>query len=297
VRTTAGPQTITIYATDDLGNSHYVTENVTVNLASSSGAVFTTDSTSVTIPAGSYYTQAARLLPVGVGSAQLSATDPRAAIYKYNTGTQNISVIHPNLSLSWGSVALGLGQYIDVAYDGSYYVSSSDYQAAPLTVTLTHVGGAIETTTPASVTIPTSSYYQYIRINAIGIGTDTIAAAASSPFHNGDSAYVSVDSGTVVLSGWPANIAAVGDSVAVTLQVRDPHASAVRRVIAATTFTLTPNANIEFRQGGAAVTQVTVPADGTQVQFHVKAIASGTGSATIAHANYKRYTTANVTIP
>ncbi len=299
-RTTGGPQTITVYAADANGNAHYVTENVTVNLASSSTGVFTVDSSSVTIVAGNYYTQAARWLPVAIGSAQLSASDARAAIYKYNTGTANLSVTTPNLNFSWNSVALGLGQYIDVNYDGSYYVTSSDNQAAPLTVTLSHVGTA-RATTLASVTIPTSLYYAYVRLTGAARGTDSLVATAASPLHNPDTAYTVVDSGRIDgIVGWPTANLAVGDSVAVTIRTLDPNASSVRRVAAATTFTLAPNASIQFRSGGAGsttITSVTVPADGSQVTFYVKAIASGSGTATITHPNYKTYSPPAITVP
>jgi len=295
-RTTGGPQTITVYPADASGNWHYVTESVTVDLASSSTAVFTVDSSSITIPAGGYYHNTARWIPVAVGSAQLSATDPRAAIYEYNTGTANLTVIHPNLSFSWNSVVLGLSQYIDVNYDGSYYVTSSDYQAAPLSVTLSHVGTA-RATTPASVTIPTSLYYAYVRLTGAVRGTDSLVATASSPFHNADTAYTVVDSGRVDgILGWPTVSLAVGDSVAVTLRTLDPNAAAVRRVAAATTFTLAPNANIEFRSGGAVVTSVVVPVDGSQVIFYVKALATGSGTATISNANYKTYSPPAITV-
>ena len=298
-RTTQGPQTITLYATDANGTSHYTTENVTVTLASSSGAVAGVDSSTITIPAGAYYHNTSRWLPVSVGSAQISATDARAAIYKYNTGTANVSVTTPKLSFSWNSVSLGLGQYIDNNYDGSYYVYTPDYQAAPLPVTLTHVGAA-RVTTLASVTIPTSPNYQYIRLTGALLGTDTLVATASSPFHNADTAYTVVDSGRVDgIVSWPATSMRVGDSVAVTLRTLDPNASSIRRVAAATTFTLAPNASIEFRSGGAGsttITSVTVPADGSQVTFYVKALVSGSGVATITNANYRTYTPPSVTV-
>jgi hypothetical protein len=305
-RTTAGPQTITVYATDDQGNAHYVTENVVVGLASSSGAIFTTDSSKVTIVAGNYYTQAGRVLPQAVGSAQLTAFDctgvggacppTRSAIHAYNQGAHNINVIHPNVQFSWGSVTLGLGQYIDSNYDGSYYVHTSDNQAAPLPVTLTHIGSA-RATTLGSVTVPSGLYYAYVRLTGAVRGTDSLVATASSPFHNPDTAFTVVDSGRVdgILS-WPTGNVAVGDSVLVTLRTLSPDLGSVRRVAAATTFALAPNANIEFRVGGAVVTSVTVPADGSQVQFYVKAKTAGTGTATIANPNYKTYTPPSITV-
>ena len=296
-RTTQGLQTITVYATDANGTGHYVTENVTVNLASSSGAVFTVDSTSVTIPTGQYYNNAARWMPVAVGSAQLTATDPRAAIYKYTTGTANISVYNPTLSFSWNSFVLGLGQYVDVNYDGSFYVTTSDYQSSLLPVTLSHIGTA-RATTLASVTVPASLYYAYIRLTGAARGTDSLVATVASPFHNADTAYTVVDSGRIDgILGWPPVPLAVGDSVAVTLRTLDPNASSVRRVAAATTFTLAPNSNIQFRSGGAVVTSVTVPIDGSQVVFYVKALASGSGTAVMTNANYKTYSPPAITIP
>ena len=298
-RTTQGPQTITLYAADANGTSHYTTENVVVTLASSSGAVASIDSSSVTILAGNYYHNTARWLPVSVGSAQLSATDARAAIYKYNTGTANVSVVTPNLTFSWNSVALGLGQYIDVNYDGGYYVYSSDYPAAPLPVTLSHVGTA-RATTLASVTIPTSLYYQYIRLTGAAVGTDSLIATAAAPFHNADTAYTVVGLGRIDnIVGWPSASMRVGDSLAVTLRTWDPNASSIRRNVAATTFTLAPNASIEFRSGGAGsttITSVIVPADGSQVTFYLKALATGSGTATITNANYSTYLPPAVTV-
>lgn len=298
-RTTGGPQTITLYAADANGSAHYTTENVTVTLASSNGAVAGVDSSTVTILAGNYYHSTSRWLPVSVGTAQLSATDARAAIYKYNPATANVAVTTPSLSFSWNFFTLGLGQYVDSNYDGSFYVTTPDYQAAPLPVTLSHVGSA-RTTTLASVTIPTSSYYQYIRLTGAAIGTDSLIATAASPLHNADTAFTVVGLGRIdnILS-WPSVSMRVGDSVAVTLRTLDPNASIVRRVAAATTFALAPNANIEFRSGGAGsttITSVIVPADGSQVTFYVKALASGSGTSTITNANYNTYLPPAVTV-
>ena len=88
----------------------------------------------------------------------------------------------------------------------------------------------------------------------------------------------------------------VGDSVLVTLRTKDPNASYVRKVAAATTFTLAPSANVEVRVAGAVVTSVTVPADASQVQFYLKAKATGTGSVVFTHPFYKTYTPPTVTV-
>jgi hypothetical protein len=289
--TTSQPYPITITATDANGNGHYTTEAVTATLASSAPSVAAIDSTTVTIPAGGYYVNTPRWSPGLVGTAQLSATDERAALYKYNTGTINVAVITPALSLSWGTRYLGIGQYDDYAY-----VSTPDAQAAPLTVTMAHAGTArtatyanLSTTPITGVTIPASGSYEYFRLAGTTAGTDTLVVTATSPAHIPDSAYTVVGQGRVdPLGGWPGSLAA-GDSALVTLYARDQN-QGTHSVLAATTFTLAPNANIEFRSGGAVVTQVTIPAGQPSVSFYVKALSAGTGSATITATNYQTYT-------
>ncbi|MHB0964100.1 MAG: beta strand repeat-containing protein [Gemmatimonadaceae bacterium] len=290
VRTTTGAQTITVYATDANGSTHYTTEPVTVTLASSSGAVASIDSATVTIPAGAYYTQAARWTPVAVGTAQLSATDGRAAIYRYNTANFNVSVVVPNVSFNYTTDYLGVGQYTD-----SWYVQTQDNLAAATTVALGH-DGAAKTTIPATTTIPAGSWYSYFRVVGSAIGTDTLTANIASPLHNPDVAYVVVDLGRVdALSNWPSASLAVGDSVLVTLYTRDPNGSA-RSVLAATTFAISAGSGLEIHKGNAVVTSVTVPAATNNVQFYVKATAVGTPSATFTNANYQTYTPPNVTV-
>ena len=290
--TTSQPPSMTIYATDANGNSHYVAENVTITLLSSSPSVANIDSTTVTIPTGGYYHNTAHWVPGQVGTAQLSASDARAAYYKYNTGTANVAVVTPYLSFSWSTRYLGIGQYDDYAY-----ASTPDYQAAPLTVAFSHVGTprtstfANLTTTPITgITIPAGNYYQYFRLAGTSTGADTLVASATSPAHIPDSAYTIVDLGRVdPLGGWPTTLA-VGDSALVTLYARDQNQN-THYVLAATTFTLAPNANIEFRSGGSVITQVTILADQQYVQFYVKGVSAGTGSVNITATDYQTYST------
>lgn len=290
VRTTSGVQTITVYAQDANGTNHYTTEPVTVTLASSSGAVAAVDSTTVTIPAGAYYTQAARWTPVTVGSAQLSASDSRAAIYKYNTATFNVSVAVPNVSFNYGTDYLGLGQYTD-----AWYVQTPDNQAAATTVVLGHVGPT-KATIPATTTIAAGLYYSYFRVVGSAVGTDTLTANIASPLHNPGASYVVVDSGRIdTFSNWPSASLAVGDSVLVTLYTRDPNGNA-RSVLAATTFAISAGTGLEIHKGNAVVTSVTVPAETNSVQFYVKATAAGSPSATFTNPNYRTYTPPNVTV-
>jgi hypothetical protein len=167
-----------------------------------------------------------------------------------------------------------------------------------LTVTLTHTGTPRTSTftnltsTPiTSLTIPAGSYYQYFRLAGGSAGTDTLVASATSPAHSPATAYTVVTLGRIdPIIGWPATLKA-GDSVAVTLYARDSSQSA-HNVLNATTWTLAPTANMEFRSGGAnsiVITVVTIPADQQAVTFYMKGVLAGTGNATITATSYHPY--------
>ncbi|HET7631505.1 MAG TPA: Ig-like domain-containing protein [Gemmatimonadaceae bacterium] len=285
LNTTAPATSVLVYAQDADGASHYVTEDVTVTLASSSPSVASLDSLTVTIPAGAYYSHQAMWSPGVAGTAQMSATDPRAAFYRYTTGTANLTVNTPKLSLSWSTVSLGIGQYLD-----NVYAAAQDNLPAGGSVTLTYLQTPHTSTVPTSpLSIAPNSYLTYFRIIGNSAGTDSVVAALASPAHYPDTAVVVVGEGRIdPISGWPGSLA-VGDSVSVTLYARDP-AQGTHPVLAATTWTLAPNANIEFRSGGAVITSATIPAGASYVTFYVKAVAAGTASATFTAANYTPYT-------
>ncbi len=85
----------------------------------------------------------------------------------------------------------------------------------------------------------------------------------------------------------------------ITLYARDP-AQTVRNVIAATTFMLAPNANIQFVSGGVSssvITSATIPANAQFVQFYIQAVSAGSGSATISATNYTTYVNSVTVIP
>ena len=291
LNTTSSPTGITVYAEDQNGSTHYTTEDVTVTLASSATSVASVDSPTVTIPKDSYYNNLAHWTPGQVGTSQLSASDTRAAFYSYTAGAVNVTVITPTLTL-YGPGTLGLGQY----QDGSA-VYTPDYQASAVAVTFTHTGttraGTFTngTNTPITgVTIPQSGYYQAFRMAGLVRGTDTLTASVTSPAHNPATIYTVVDSGRVdPLGNWPGTITA-GDSVLVYLYARDLNTN-THYEVTATPFTLAPNANIEFHQGGAVVTTVTIPADANYVTFYLVGKSAGSGSVTITNANYKTYST------
>lgn len=297
LNTTSPRQAITVYAADANGTPHYTTENVTATLLSTAPSVASLDSTTVTILSGNYFHNTANWTPGIIGTSQLQASDQRAVQYQYATGAQNVAVVTPSLGFSWGSTPLGIGQYVD------QYVYSANTPAAPLSVSLTHTGTARISTQVGgidvnSVTIPTSTNLVFFRTVGTSTGTDTLVASASSPLHNPTTAYTVVGQGNVNgIGGWPTTLA-VGDSVLLTMYARDP-ATNVRYVLAATPFTLTPNANIQFVSGGPAssvITTATIPADQYQVTFYLKAVSSGTGSVGITATSYQPYSN-TVTVP
>jgi hypothetical protein len=298
LRTTQVPSVINVYVADANGTTHYNTEAVTVNLASSNTGVAGIDSASVTIPANARYTTAPRWRGLSAGTSTISVSDPRAGTYhtyNYTSASTVVTVVNPALSFYLGPNTIGLGQYFDPASD-YYYVQVQDNVTSPTAVTLGHTG-VPKTSVPATTTIGTGTYYSYFKLIGSVIGTDTLTASLASPLHTPATAYVVVDSGRVDSPiNWPSASMRVGDSVLVTLRTKDPNASYVRKVAAATTFTLAPSANVEVHVGGAVVTSVTVPADASQVQFYLKAKATGTGSVAFTHPNYKAYSPPTVTV-
>jgi hypothetical protein len=302
IYTTSPRQSMTIYAEDAFGTTHYTTDSVVVTLQSSAPSVANIDSGTVTIPAGASYVNTPTWGPGIVGTARLQAIDQRAALYKYNTGMVNVAVIEPSLNLSWSNQTLGIGQYID-----NEYVYAPNNAAAPINVAFTHTGTARISTDSnltkspiTGITIGTGTSYTYFRIVGTSTGTDTLVASATSPPHNPATAYTVVGPGRVdPIGSWPGSLSlSTNDSVLVTLYARDPSQN-TRYVADTVTFTLAPTANLEFVSGGAnsaVITSVVIPAGQFYVQFYVKAVAQGSGSATITATNYQAYTTPTVTI-
>jgi hypothetical protein len=297
---TTSPRTnIQVYAADQNGNVHYTTEPVVVTLSSSANGVANIDSTTITIPQGAYYTSTATWGPTSVtvpGTAQLSAQDTRAAFYAYQQATVGVSVVTPSLNFNWGTQTLGLGQY------NNQYVYTPNNAAAPIDVTLAHNGTARTSTTVngtavSTVTIPAASNIVYFHVVGTAVGWDTLGASASSPPFNPVTAYTAVSQGHVdPLSNWPTALSlSATDSVQITLYARDSTQTG-HYVQDTTTFTLTPNANIQFVSGGQVITSIAIPKDGYYVQFYVKAVTQGSGQATISAPNYVTYNTPTITV-
>ena len=144
--------------------------------------------------------------------------------------------------------------------------------------------------------MPQGNSAAVFRITATSIGNDTITV--SPPGHNTAKAVVIVGLGRLTdYSTIPTSLRA-GDSVQVTMYTLDPQQSS-RNVAAATVLTLAPNANIQFRSGGASsavITSVTVPANQYYVSFWMKGVTVGTGTASVSNVNYSTYTNNTVSV-
>ena len=172
------------------------------------------------------------------------------------------------------------------------YVQIPNSLPSDLVVTLSHANGG--TTTPGTVTILAGQYTAAFRITGATKATDVITTSAAG--HAGKSYTVPVDNGTITLSGWPASVKA-GDSVAVTLYTLD-QAGSSDNVGIAITFSFAPNSNIQFRQAGAVITSIVVPANqGNSTTFYVKGLVAGTGSVDVRGGRFTTYSnTLTVTV-
>ena len=305
LNTTSGRSNIYVYAQDANGTNHYTTDSVVVTLISSAPSVANIDSTTVTIPKGQPYNYPNNLATWGPnptptpGTAQIIASDGRAALYAYQTGTYNVTVQTPNLNFNWGTQTLGLGQY------NNDYVYSPDNAAAPIVVTLAHSGTARTSTTVggtavSTVTIPAATNITYFHVVGTAVGWDTLGASATSPPFNPTIGYTAVSQGHVdPLGGWPSTLSlSTNDSVLVYLYARDS-TQATHYVQDSTTFTLAGDSHIQFWSGGAnsvQITSIVIPKDAYYVQLYVKAVAQGTGQATISATNYVTYQTPAITV-
>ena len=213
--------------------------------------------------------------------------------YKYATSTANVSVNTPSLRLNWTNTTVGIGQYIDFLYP-----YTPDIATAPILVALTHTS---RVSTPAVDTIPTGTNggsSSYFRLIGLARGTDTLVASTTSPVETPATAYTVVDTGRVdPINSWPSTSLKAGDSVAVSFYLHD-QAQNIRSTLGAVTFTLTPNANIQFTNGSTVITSITVPAGSNlSPTFYLKGVSPGTGSATFTAPNYKTFVNPVLVVP
>jgi hypothetical protein len=216
------------------------------------------------------------------GTTVLTASDARVKYYKYqpaSTGTITVAIPTVTTGLS-ATNNLGL----DETLDGFTQIPNPPL-SPPLLVTLSNSTGAAST--PPSVSILAGQTSANYRVTGVNPGTDVMSTSATG--YNGASATIVVDSGTILISGWPGSVKA-GDSVAVQLLSLDP-AGTARNMGSAVTFTLSPNANIVFDSAGTVTTTMTIPVNVYYTAtFYVKGVSAGTGQVTVKGGRFKTYT-------
>ena len=172
--TTNPPITLTVYATDSIGNAHYTMDTVVVQAVSSDTTVLKVTSAYFRILKNTYYAQDS-VIVVGPGSASVTFSDSANSGYQPVT-TNTMTVTGPSLSLSSSSLVLGNRQTTGTS---GIYVQVPNNVTTPLVVTLTSTGTTVATV-PATVTIPTGLYYAYFTVTGMDtIGTVQIKANAT----------------------------------------------------------------------------------------------------------------------
>ena len=285
-----------ILAADANGTVQYVNKDVVVSLTSSDPLIAKLVDTTVTIPADNYASQEVRWSPVSPGPFSIRAADNRPVLFPYASTvvSQEVAVPSPPPTLKLGLTAanLGVGQYVVT------YAELPSSLSFPKRIALSHTAASV-TTTPTEISTGSYGRTAGFRILATSTGVDTITATwrysppgcCPPPVDVNAQTVVSVTAGRVdPIGNWPTSLR-VGDSVKVTLFTRAGDQS-TQYVAAATTFTLSPNAALQFVSGvpgSAALTAITVPQDEFAVSFYIKAMTAGTGSATIGNASYTTY--------
>jgi hypothetical protein len=177
-----------VYTGDETGDYNEVRNALNVTLASTNPAILTLDSSTVTMPAGRYSTQAS-WTPVSVGTAYIVATAPG---YGPDT-TEAITVQIPPITLSGVPSTLGVGQRADYLQvnipfsmpDGdTTFVNLSNSNPSALSVSAATV-----------MILPGRNWAQFAVVGA-GVGTSQIQATATGFT---DSPVGVVDVGTPVL--------------------------------------------------------------------------------------------------
>ena len=258
----------------------YPTEDVTFNLSASDTSVVSTDSTTtLTIRAGTAVSATVGLRAKGPGTTTITAIDPRAVAYAYAPGTTSpIAVVAPYLSID-STISLGIRQKY-----ASYVVENGPHQGA-VSVHMQQRNPAVLSLSDTVFAIGAGENFSAFSGTGIASGVDTVIVTAAG--FQPDTSIVTVGPGRIFLGNWPS-LVAVGDSFPEWIYILAPNGS--QSTTADTVvFTLAPNSNLEFRQDGAVITTVTIPAGQTyssQTTFYVKAKAAGTGSVTITAPNY-----------
>lgn len=208
-----GPgQGMSVYAADSVGNAHVRSTPLAVTVASLSPGVASIDSTTITIPAGQYYSHAAQVKPVSVGSTQVTYSAAGHTV----ADSLPYTVLTPYVSLNWGTLRIGRRQQTG---PNGLYVQLPDYRTSPLVVTLQHSNPIADSLSTLAVTVPTNNYYQYFDAFGLQTGVDTVIASA--PGYTSDTAVVVITTPALSNCCLPSQTTTTNPPIGVTLYATD----------------------------------------------------------------------------
>lgn len=252
-----------------------VTADLSVTLTADSIGVAGVDSSTVTIPAGSNYSEAARLIINGPGTSSVTASDARGIYQRYLPATRFGTIYQSYLNPVNQRYRIGVGQR------ASIYVTRNFYADADVPLTITGTGGHTNRTGTTVDTISQGYYYAYISIEGTSAGTDTLVL--SVPRATNGRAVVEVSEGILSVSGLPASMK-VGDVVGLSVSLRTPD-NAYAESVGTTTLSLSA-ANAQWGSGGVPDTTVVVTDGAYNVSPIIKATTVGTATFTISAPGY-----------
>ncbi len=207
----SNPSGITTYIGDSTVNSgHYTLDTVIVNYVSSDPTVLTVTAADTILP-GEYFTTAARMTPVGVGSALVIGTSPGRG-----ADTIAFTVQTPKLNFSFATYRIGLRQYRP---SNENYVYTPTPRGVAVPVTITRSNPAVDSLSSTSLSIAPGTNLAYLGFAGMLRGTDTLIASA--PGYNPDTAIIVVTSPRYTVGGIAGTATTTSPSTTLFVQASD----------------------------------------------------------------------------
>ena len=267
---------VEVQAMETGGNyARTVTEDVPVTLTSDAPSVANVAPSTVTIPAGSGYTNAAQLVISNLGKVNITASDARGIYQHYLSGTDEGTIFQADFYPIIDTWRLGVGQRLP------FNVEFNFSPEVDVPVTFTGTGGHTSRTGTTVETVPAYTNDLNSTIEGTSAGSDTLVI--SSPGFRNGRRIVEVSQGTLVVSSMPISMK-VGDVANLSVYLRTSDNRSVQSS-GSTTFALAAT-NAAWWNGASSITSI-VAADGVQsVSTAIKATTAGTATLTISSPNY-----------
>lgn len=221
---------------------------------------------------GAYYQIFSGLRGLRVGESGVSVRDTRdGAFDQYTNGRAEFRVRPAALQFGARTQAVALG----LSTGANRWVSSfvqPDTTVLRLTSRTGRLGIA-----PDTAVLHRSLTAHYFSLTGVAIGVDTLIAAAAGL--RPDTAIVTVGTGSVRFSTTLPSTIRAGDSVFVTIGLRDQtNAQAFAPSTGPITIDIVTDGTVEARLGGATISTINVPANQSSVGFYIRATDAGSGS-------------------